>query len=313
MATLDRIAQDLPDGTRVFTYEIDIHNAAQQVVDLAIRLNAEDAVELSQRYIDAEILPRVAVRLVKRRNRWALTVPLGSFTDNLQATPEMERAALVQLLEPVQQAPAGLRTHVPWVYRNPETEELFFRPELLKGLAATYRRLPLLSVVASFALDLGKDPSDPQGKKESELVRKIRRANRPKAIDPFIPFDQRPKRSDGRLTRGPAWSLAEDQILHADLGARDAGGTRPVLTDADWERLIAKLGHRRSRRSILARVSVLNKKLAQKIALDVAKGGFPLETARVYYREQHLGTRTRLPNLWRGPQRRRGKKEAMPT
>jgi hypothetical protein len=189
-----------------------------------------------------------------------------------------DMAALRAALLPLRRSRVAVLPALRPIYAVPKHPELFFRIELLDALAEAYPNNWMYADLAAFGRAIEYDP----------------RRIMPAKVDrrPFVPLNLRQPRPDGKTPRGPDWAPYEDEILAKYFSADPHTGKRKLLDDAMWTMLlVGDLKNRRTRRSVLARVSVLNMQLKRSLMVD---GVLNDDGVRRYVR-QKLGQRTRVP------------------
>ncbi len=236
---------------------------------------------------EQNVSPVFEIDALRRRRSWATTLPLGTFGGDFRvgiASFDNEAAArAVAIKEAVQLC----RRYIAPSRRLFIWEGNEYCPALLvESLRHVVTPRWFLNALHNFLQAAEKDPT---------LIRGIRQR-------PFVPLEQRKIAAHGGRVRGPAWTAEEDMIIRQWFGPRAYGehaGKHVKLTDAEWAKVLERLGGNRTRCGVLARIRHLNHQLKRELTVD----GYIPKTSYPTYFERVLGENPRPPRV--SPVRRR--------
>lgn len=244
--------------------------------------------ELETKLQDDGSPPYFRLNALQRRNRWIFELPLGTFHHDftpVAVTHKEEQAKRVRLVESIAK-PRQFRLR-DIVEQDSVVYYHRIALEVLQHLAAS----PLMFRAMLAFMDAAE--------RDRTLVK-----GQP-APRPFVPLEQR-QAVYGTVARGPAWTPAEDLVLHRWFGRRAYGefvGQHVPLTEAQWTIVLAELQNRRTRNSVQQRVSTLNHKLLQtmleeqRATYGTSNRNFLLKSLVPKYMERVLGERPRFPPM----------------
>ena len=217
-----------------------------------------------------------ALQALFRRRHRLISVPQGSFALRFTCNATEDLVALDLLLEDIPRDVVPVPTTQPLIVRVDGSDTLFFRRELFAVLSQYQQEHWMMRLLSTFVMRWEEGIS-----------------NVPKAsIDPlFIPYEQRRKRPNGAVMRGPGWSPVEDAILQRYFGA-DEHGQHRLVSEERWEKLLEEFEGHRTKKAILGRISAINHRLKCSLMVD---GFIPKRNLAVYL-DRKLGQRQRLPN-----------------
>ncbi len=214
---------------------------------------------------------------LRRRERWAMELPLGTFSGNLQPGATAVDDEVGKRCDYIE----GIRSRIGGYHFRP-TRHIFqydgrwyYHIEALKVLRYAPDNELFLAAIA-FLEAAQADPKLIQG---------------PRYQRRLTPIEDRPV-VDGHRARGAGWTLAEDKILAQWFGRRADGGHHP-LTDEHWHTVLDLLNGYRTKKTIKDRLSVLNRKLKISLLVD---GYIPREHMTAF-RRGFLGEQFRVPNF----------------
>jgi len=224
-------------------------------------------------------------QVYRRRERWAVEAPLGTFTGDFGATTiEADHDALWALLTDFKKDEHGVKTYpfTPSSQIICKDGRLFLRERAVSSLAVLMAEKNMPTALLMTALD----------RYHTALVRREVNVFPPKTR-PFVPLEERPV-IKGHRARGPSWTPAEDQVLR-NFFSRQPDGTRVRLSDAHWNMIInhPALKGRRTKSGILQRINILNHKLKKSLMVD----GYLPAAAVVVWQRERLGERNRVPRF----------------
>lgn len=217
------------------------------------------------------------IGFIRRHNRFLVSIPPGTFAIGFSSTAFEEIEAIRKAILPLKRMRLKIAPRLrPFVQRAGDPA-LYVRRELLQMLAEEQPNNELLQALLEYHTLVELNWRD---------IFKTRDER------PFTPFEERRARNAGRLTRGADWSPAEDAILERFFLPNPETGKRIHMTEQLWARLLSDLKERRTRRSILARLSVRNTELKRTLMVD----GYLTDEGVQRYKRLKLGQRTRVPN-----------------
>jgi hypothetical protein len=221
--------------------------------------------------------------VLRCREYWAISMPLGTFAGSYAAlpSPEEERAACVNLVAlAVRREPGAFKRSRDFIERG---DRIYLRSPLVKVLRR-YAPVPEMFVAAYTMLEAAV--SDP------EIIYRYR-------------TDKPVVRPAKEYIRVP-WTPEEDHVLRQWFSRR-ADGRRYVLTDEEWAIVLDRgLRGRRDRRAVLNRLATLN--TALKFSL-MRNGRIPVAKQEEYAMRM-LGQREYLPRGCATYRERRAKAKA---
>jgi len=223
-------------------------------------------------------------RVYRRRERWAVEAPLGAFTgDFATSTFAREYDALWTLLRA-----AKKRMETGRVYPFTPSQQIFYAEE----------RIFLREHAVVGLVDLLTEAEIPHTALLMQALKRYHTALVDGSVNMFpaekrhfVPLERRPV-VNGHRARGPAWTLAEDNVLRSFFG-RQADGKRIILTEMHWNMV---LNHplfkaKRTKTGILQRMNILNYKLKKSLMVE----GYLHPDGVVTWQQQRLGQRNRVP------------------
>jgi hypothetical protein len=219
----------------------------------------------------------------RRRERWAVEAPLGTFTgDFARATHQAECDALWTLLEA-----AKKRKETGRVYPFTPSQQIFYvedriflREHAVSGLSSLMGDVTHPCALLMYTLH----------RYHTALVAGDVSVF-PPSTKPFVPLEQRPV-INGHRARGPAWTVAEDAVLRSFFG-RQPNGNRTVLSEAHWNMILnhPALKGRRTKSGLLQRINFLNCVLKKSLMVE----GYLSAEGLLKWQQQRLGQRNRVP------------------
>jgi len=222
-------------------------------------------------------IPVFKLRALRRRNTWAIELPLGIFQGDVSpgatdlATEVSERERTLRIIKEKtgsyhldRSRDIFLKDGV-WYYRRKALEQfrIYVHPNTL--FVAAFNLLKAAEL----------DPTVITGPSETTA--------RPLTDRPII---------DGHRARGPKWTSKDDYVLRKWFG-RWADGKHHVLTDAQWATVLEELRGFRSKEAVKHRLSVLNAATKKSLMTD----GYIKREAVKTYLEKFLGERAVVPRF----------------
>jgi len=228
----------------------------------------------------------VTITAMRRREGWMVTLPLGTFHGDYregaisleQHRAEHERYYKL-IMSPGEYGRTPLRKRYRPLVRDGET---FHHTEELRLLRDYVERPQLLNAIYLFALAATNDRS---------LIIPPRQRE-------FVPPEQRRERFGLKtnICRGPEWTEAEDATLRRWFSVRTVGpyaGQHARLIPAEWDRVLAELGDRRTKGSVRSRIQDLNRKVLARYQIN----GYVSRDRLEKYMRELIGEKPRLPPL----------------
>lgn len=215
--------------------------------------------------------------VVRRHNRFLVALPPGTLTKRARASESDEISALEAAVDTISRRSLKISPRIRPIVRRDGALRLYLRHELVEALSKADPFNPMLATLSTLQALVESNWRmffPPTAKANHDLS-----------------YDQR-KEKYGRAIRGPHWTPAEDALLSEFFGPDPATGKRQKMDDVRWRHLLARLKDRRTRRSVLARISALNAELKKSLMVD----GFLDDKGVQLYKKRKLGTRTRVPN-----------------
>lgn len=234
----------------------------------------------------------------RRRAKWAISVPAGMFVNDFRegiVSYDLDMAARNECMAKVKES-YGYQS-----WRNDrsilnDAGTVLYHHDLLDLFRRNLENPVFTNTLYAFLTAATARPA---------LIKGAR------AKKPFVPPGERHALL-GHYARGPAWSDAEDLVLHQWFGPRTIGphaGQHAPLTPDEWTSVLARLGNLRSVAAIRQRITVLNLRLARELSVN---GYVPRDRLRPYM-QRVLGERPRRPRLDAISQRRPPKRAVFQT
>lgn len=221
---------------------------------------------------------------MRRRDAWAIELPLGVFTeqygDNKPSLPDdlAARDKLLQLMrDKGGSIPFDQTRHIVHLDGH-----VFYRIEPIAAFRAWAPHNPIYQAAHKLLRLALEDP-------KVLLKPKPRRGTKVKDR-PLV---------DGRRARGPSWSPREELVLKSWFG-KWPDGKHHKLTEPQWETVLTSLDGFRSKQSVLTRLSFMNAQLKRTLMVD---GYIPADRVKEYL-AGFLGQRVQVPRFrprLRGP------------
>lgn len=222
-------------------------------------------------------IPVFKLRALRRRNTWAIELPLGIFQGDVTpgstdlSTEVLERERVLRLIKEktgsfhMDKTRDIIHRDGVWYYRRKALEQfrIYVHPNTL--FVAAFNLLKAAEL----------DPTVIMGAPETTA--------RPLTDRPVI---------DGHRARGPSWTERDDYVLRKWFG-RWADGKHHVLTDAQWATVLDELRGFRSKEAVKHRLSVLNAATKRSLMTD----GYIKRDAVKAYLEKFLGERAVVPRF----------------
>lgn len=211
------------------------------------------------------------LELLRRREKWAVALPVGFFAGNPRpgaVTPEHELEARQKLLASLRESHgARALSHRDSVERD---GLVFYRPGAIKLFESVLPHAWLFRAMGRYLRHIQAHPDE---------VWRI-----------YTPAAKERPLTDGRRSRGVKWTPQEDAILRQWFCAREDGKHHP-LTPMQWTIVLTRLQERHPKYSVKCRIRALNAALKKSLMTD----GMLTAASELVYRRQALGERVRVP------------------
>lgn len=223
-----------------------------------------------------EVFP--GTKALRRRETWALELPLGSFVGNFDpaiATPKDDLAHRLEVTEAAKND-FGSYGFDRWRHVFRKNDVWYYKKAALLAFRGAAFPNEIFAAAFHFLLAAEKDPTLIKGPPPRRCT--------PVAERPLI---------NGRRARGPAWTSYEDTLLRNWFGRKEGpkGLRHAPLTEPQWVMLLDRLEGLRTRQAVLDRLRLLNAALKRTMMVD---GYIPQDRLQAFM-NLCLGEKTYMP------------------